>query len=137
LIPVGEPLKELVADGLMVVGTAAHQVDPIHGGGMALAMEAGGIAGEVATKCAAEGKADKKSLYEYESRWRKKVEPKLMRRLRLRKVLEKLDDDDFNAIFENLDDADIDKLIKGDYKPVVQKVLLKRPQLLKVLSALI
>jgi digeranylgeranylglycerophospholipid reductase len=137
LIPVGEPLKELVADGLMVVGTAAHQVDPIHGGGMALAMEAGGIAGEVAAKCAAEGKTDKKSLYEYESIWRKKVGPKLMRRLRLRKVLEKLDDDDFNAIFENLNDKDLDELIKGDYKPVVQKVLLKRPQLLKVLSALI
>ena len=137
LIPVGEPLKELVADGLMIVGTAAHQVDPIHGGGMALAMEAGGIAGEVAAKCAAEEKTDKKSLYEYESIWRKKVGPKLMRRLRLRKVLEKLDDNDFNAIFENLTDKDLDELIKGDYKPVVQKVLFKRPQLLKVLSALL
>ncbi|MEM3555493.1 MAG: NAD(P)/FAD-dependent oxidoreductase [Candidatus Micrarchaeia archaeon] len=136
LIPVGEPLKELVADGLMVVGTAAHQVDPIHGGGMALAMEAGGIAGEVAAKCALEGKTDKKSLYEYETKWRKKAEPKLMRRLRLRKVLEKLNDDDLNAVFENLNDEDLDKLIKGDYKPVVEKVLLKRPQLLKVLSAL-
>jgi digeranylgeranylglycerophospholipid reductase len=137
LIPVGEPLKELVADGLMVVGTAAHQVDPIHGGGMALAMEAGGMAGEVAAKCALEGKTDRKHLFEYESRWRKRVEPKLMRRLRLRKVLEKLDDGDFNAIFEYLNDNDIDGLIKGDYKPVVEKVLLKRPQLLKVLSALI
>jgi digeranylgeranylglycerophospholipid reductase len=137
LIPVGEPLKELVADGLMVVGTAAHQVDPIHGGGMALAMEAGGIAGEVAAKCAREGKVDKESLYEYEERWRKKVEPKLMRRLRLRKVLEKLNDDDFNAIFGNLNDKDLDELIKGDYKPVVRKVLVKRPQLLKVLSALL
>jgi digeranylgeranylglycerophospholipid reductase len=137
LIPVGEPLKELVADGLMVVGTAAHQVDPIHGGGMALAMEAGGMAGEVAARCALEGKVDKQHLFEYEKTWRKKVEPKLMKRLRLRKVLEKLNDDDFNAIFENLNDDDLDKLIKGDYKQVVQKVLLKRPQLLKVLSALI
>lgn len=67
----------------------------------------------------------------------KRVEPKLMRRLRLRKVLEKLDDGDFNAIFKYLNDNDIDRLIKGDYKPVVEKVLLKRPQLLKVLSALI
>jgi digeranylgeranylglycerophospholipid reductase len=137
LIPVGEPLKELVADGLMVIGTAAHQVDPIHGGGMALAMEAGGMAGEVAAKCALEGAVDKKSLSAYESSWRRKVGPKLMRRLRLRKVLEKLDDDDFNAIFDNLNDKDLDELIKGDYKPVVRKVLLKRPQLLKVLSALV
>ena len=71
------------------------------------------------------------------TKWRKKVEPKLMRRLLLRKVLEKLDDDDFNTIFENLTDDDVDRLIKGDYKPVVKKVLIKRPQLLKVLSALL
>jgi digeranylgeranylglycerophospholipid reductase len=137
LIPVGEPLKELVADGLMVVGTAAHQVDPIHGGGMALAMEAGGIAGEVAAKCALQGSVDKQHLSEYEKRWRKKAGLKLLRRLRLRKVLEKLNDADFNAIFEHLDEEDLNKLIKGDYKPVVRKVLLKRPQLLKVLSALV
>ena len=137
LIPVGEPLKDLVADGLIIVGTAAHQVDPIHGGGMALAMEAGGMAGEVAAKCIQEGNVGKQHLMEYDKMWRKKVEPKLMRRLRLRKVLEKLDDDDFNAIFENLNDDDLDRLIKGDYKPVVKKVLVKRPQLLKVLSALL
>ena len=137
LIPVGEPLKQLVADRFMVIGTAAHQVDPIHGGGMALAMEAGGIAGEVAAKCALQGNVDKEHLFEYDRRWRKKAEPKLMRRLRLRKVLEKLNDDDFDAIFRHLTDKDLDDLIKGDYKPVVKKVLIKRPQLLKVLSALL
>ncbi|MFH1471227.1 MAG: NAD(P)/FAD-dependent oxidoreductase, partial [Candidatus Micrarchaeota archaeon] len=137
VIPVGAPMRGLVLDGFMVAGTAAHQVDPIHGGGICLAMDAGMIAGKVAAKCALAGNVDSKNLYEYETIWREKREKKLLKRLLLRKVLEKLNDDDLNAIIGTVKDEDIEKLLMSDFVPVVKKVLMRRPQLLKVLEVLI
>ncbi len=137
LIPVGAPMRGLVLDGFMVAGTAAHQVDPIHGGGICLAMDAGMLAGRVAAKCALAGKTDIKSLSEYEISWRAKREGKLLKRLKLRKVLEKLNDDDLNAVFSSVSDDDIERLLRSEFVPVVKKVLLRRPQLLKVLEVLI
>jgi len=54
-----------------------------------------------------------------------------------REVLEKLSDDDLRVVFQNLNSDDIEKLLAGDFTPVVKKVLVKRPQLLKVLSVLV
>lgn len=136
-IPVGAPLKEFVKDGFMVVGTAAHQVDPIHGGGIGLAMNAGRIAGTVAAECARDNKVDAASLDRYKKQWYDEEWKKFNKRLMLRKVLEKMSDDDLNHIISALDQKDIDLTLAGDFKPVVEKVLLKRPQLLKVLTVLI
>ena len=44
VVPVGGFVKELTKDNVLVVGDAARQVNPMHGGGMAEAMEAGTIA---------------------------------------------------------------------------------------------
>ena len=49
-VPCAPTLKKIVADGLMLVGDAAHQVNPISGGGIATAMIAGKIAGCVAAE---------------------------------------------------------------------------------------
>lgn len=46
-IPVSSCAETFVTDGLMAIGDAAQQVNPIHGGGIALAMNAAKIAGEV------------------------------------------------------------------------------------------
>ncbi|MEW5955868.1 MAG: NAD(P)/FAD-dependent oxidoreductase [Candidatus Micrarchaeota archaeon] len=136
LISVGAPISEFVKDNFMVIGTAAHQVDPIHGGGIGLAIEAGNMAAEAASEAFAKGDFSKKNLLPYEEKWRKQTGPKLAKRLLLRKVLEKLSDDDWNHIVGGINEADLDKVLAGNYKPVVAKVLLTRPTLLKVLSAL-
>ena len=47
-VPVAGTLPELVQDGFMIIGDAAHQNDPVSGGGIINAMIAGQIAGEVA-----------------------------------------------------------------------------------------
>ncbi len=134
---VGAPLRDFVADNFMVIGTAAHQVDPIHGGGMALAMEAGEIAADVALKAVKEKNFSKKFLFEYEKRWRESEDAKMLKRLKLRKVLEMFSDEDFDRLFELLDEKDLERVLGGDFTPVVSKVLVKRPSLLKVLTALI
>ncbi|MEM4331789.1 MAG: NAD(P)/FAD-dependent oxidoreductase [Candidatus Micrarchaeia archaeon] len=136
-IPVCQPIKEFVKDGFMVAGTAAHQVDPIHGGGIGLAMNAGRLAGIVAGECALDNKVDKASLDRYKTMWYDEEWGKFSKRLTLRKVLEKMNDDDFNSILSTINDEDIDLVLQGKFAPVVQKVLAKRPQLLKVLTVLI
>ena len=140
LIPVGAPMTDgAVGEGIIVAGTAAHQVDPIHGGGICLAMEAGKLAGEVAAKNALAGTTDRAHLLEYARIYEKGPAVKLLKRLRMRKVLEKLSDDDLNAIFSHLDDKDIDNLLKSNFAAVVGKMgrlLMSRPGLVKTISAL-
>jgi len=47
-VPVAQMPKRLVGDGVMLVGDAARQVDPLTGGGIIAAMTAGRLAGQTA-----------------------------------------------------------------------------------------
>jgi len=137
VISVGAPIDEFTKDNCMVIGTAAKQVDPIHGGGISLAIECGYYAANAALKAFEKKDFSKGLLYEnYEKPWRSKVGRGLASRLLLRKVMEKLSDDDLNHIFNTLKDADLPKVMDGDFAPVVATLLVGRPQLMGVLSAL-
>ncbi len=135
VISVGAPLNEFVRDNFMVIGTAGKQVDPIHGGGIALAMEAGLLAADVALRAKEKGYV-KSSLAEYESRWKESAGKKVAKRLLLRKAVEKLSDDDLNYIFNSITQKDLNDVMAGKFAGPVAKVVGGRPQLLKVLSAL-
>ncbi|MFA5381705.1 MAG: NAD(P)/FAD-dependent oxidoreductase [Candidatus Micrarchaeia archaeon] len=137
LIPVGASKDQLVLDGFIVAGTAAHQVDPIHGGGIALAMKAGVLAGETAAQAIKDKDYSKQRLMEFQDNWNEKEEAKLKKRLKLRKALEMLNDDDLNKVIEVITDEDIEKLLDSNFAPVVTKVLTSRPQLLKAIGGLI
>ncbi|MBN1169589.1 NAD(P)/FAD-dependent oxidoreductase [Candidatus Micrarchaeota archaeon] len=136
VISVGAPLNEFVKDSCMVIGTAAKQVDPIHGGGIGLAMETGVIAAKVAIKAHEKKDYSKDSLYEYEKIWRSEPGKICSQRLLLRKVLEKVSDDDLNHIFNQISQPDLQQIMDGNFAPSVAKVLVGRPQLLGILSAL-
>jgi digeranylgeranylglycerophospholipid reductase len=68
-VPVGPPLPRLVTSGLMLVGDAARQADPLTGGGIANAMLAGRLAAEVAAQAIAAGDTSAAALARYEERW--------------------------------------------------------------------
>ena len=137
VISVGAPLNEFVKDNFMVVGTAAKQVDPIHGGGIALAMEAGLLAANIALKAKEKKDYSKEVLFEYEKKWRDSAGKKVAERLMLRKVMEKVEDDDLNHIFSNITDKDLNDIMHGKFAGPVAKVIAGRPQLLKILGGLI
>ncbi len=139
VISVGAPLNEFVKDSCMVIGTAAKQVDPIHGGGIGLAMEAGFIAGHVAAKAHAKKDYRKEALLEYEKAFRSEPQlgPSLAKRLLLRKVLEKVSDDDLNHIFNCITDKELPDIMNGNFAPSVTKVLAGRPQLIGILRGLL
>ena len=139
IITVTMYIDELVKQNLMVVGEAAHQVDPVHGGGMALSMEAGSIAGKVAGTYVTQNK-DIFYLQEYKKEWDKRKRKTFESRLKLRQVLEKMSDEDLNAIFNALNDEDLQKVIDGRYDVVVKKlvkILVSRPSLIKLISVLL
>lgn len=137
VISVGAPLKEFVKDGFMVIGTAARQVDPLHGGGIGLAVEAASMAAETAAKAWKQKDFSKENLQEYEKTWRASREKPLKNRMRLRKVLEAASDEDLNFMVSNISGKELMDAMNGDWKRPVSKLILRRPSLLKVLKALL
>ncbi len=83
-VPVGISPKNIVTDGLMVVGDAARQVDPLTGGGIINAMTAGKLAAEVAAEAIAADDISAPFLKEYQTRWDKSQGRRLHRNYRLR-----------------------------------------------------
>ncbi|MFN7991939.1 MAG: NAD(P)/FAD-dependent oxidoreductase [Candidatus Micrarchaeia archaeon] len=137
VISVGAPINEFVRDNCMIIGTAAKQVDPIHGGGIGLAMEAGFMAAEVAVKAHKRKDYGRESLLEYEKQWKQSPAPTLAKRLMLRKVMEKVSDDDLNHIFNCITEKDLKDIMGGNFAPSVMKTVAGRPQLLAVLRGLL
>lgn len=68
-VPTRRPLNSMVGDGVMVVGDAACQVNPIHGGGIGPSMIGGKLAGETALKALEKGDLSREGLWEYNIRY--------------------------------------------------------------------
>lgn len=96
-VPCAATLKKIVGDGLMLVGDAAHQVNPMSGGGIVTAMQAGQIAGRVAAQAIEEGDISEKRLDEYAREWHKAEGKNHERFYSIKKAIYKLTDDDLNA----------------------------------------
>ena len=108
--PCSGPIQSATADGVMLVGDAARQTDPLTGGGILNAMEAGVIAGGVAAKAVAAGNVTKEGLREYEERWREGIGRHLARSLEFKEFFVKLTDKDLNMLIGSLAKEDISKL---------------------------
>jgi len=137
IISVSAAIDSFAKDNFMVTGTAARQVDPIHGGGIAMAMEGGLLAASTIMKAHKANDYSEKMLKEYETAWRSSLGKKVAKRLLLRKVMEAASDDDFNHIFKAINQHDLDEVMKGNFAGPVAKVVAGRPQLLGILKGLI
>ncbi len=130
-VPVGGLLEDMVADNLMVVGDAAHQVNPIHGGGIAEAYVAGRIAAEVAVEAVREKDYSKEFLNEYNKRWWKERGDTLKKLVKVREVVEKLTDDDLNWLADYMTGDDLINLTRSSGIKKLAMLFMKKPQLLK------
>jgi len=133
-VPVSSGIETFVANGLMIVGDAAQQVNPIHGGGIAIAMRSAKIAADVAANAIKEGNVSGKRLYEYEKIWRETEGKKMKRLYKLRMFLEKLEDKDFEKLAEILEGRDIIELVEGRYKFLAKLFATKAPQMLALMK---
>jgi digeranylgeranylglycerophospholipid reductase len=80
----------------MLVGDAAHQVNPISGGGINSALVAGNIAGKIAAQAILDGDVSDKRLQAYPDQWHKRVGKSHERFYRIKQAVYKLTDDDLN-----------------------------------------
>jgi len=135
-IPVGGFLDNMVSDGLVIVGDAAHQVNPIHGGGLKEATIAGQIAGDVIAKAIKKGDVSKKSLSEYNRIWWKERGHSLKKVQLLREVVEKLSDEELNKLAEILNGEDLIDFSRGSKLLKLGKILIKNPKLITLAKKL-
>jgi len=126
-VPCAMELDKIVMDGLMLVGDAAHQVNPVSGGGIVNGMVAGKIAGQVAGNAVQMGDTSEKRLKEYVKRWHKAEGNK-------NKLFYKLKEFVYNMTDEDLDET-ARLILKSpkDKRTILQlfkTALLKKPSLI-------
>src|SRR5660398_218094 len=88
-VPVSGPIKQTVANGLILVGEAARQSGTLTGGGIINAVDAGKIAAEVCIKAKEKGDYSVRTLHEYEDRWRATIGIQLSKSLKVNNLLVK------------------------------------------------
>ena len=109
-VPVSGTIPDFVKDGFMVVGDAAHQNDPVSGGGIINAMIAGQIAGEVAGQAVQNGDVSRAVLAEYQKRWHRQIGRTFRHLLVLRKGILAFSDQTLNDIARALSKGKSEKI---------------------------
>ncbi len=132
-VPVSGPIKHTVTDGLMLVGDAARQSDPLTGGGITNAMDAGKMAGEVCIKSKEIGDYSVNTLKEYEDKWRATIGKELSKSLQVKNLLIKLTDEQLNKLAYSLKGVDASKMALPSLLLILFK---KNPKMLWELRAL-
>ncbi len=131
-VPVSSSIETFVADNFMIIGDAAQLVNPIHGGGIAIAMNSGALCAKAAVEALKENDTSREKLYAYEKKWRETDGVKMKKLLKLRAFLEKLTDEDMNKAADIVSGEDITKLTDGNYRFLFKTLLTKAPSLLSL-----
>jgi len=136
-VPVGGLLKDVVDDGLLLCGEAAHHVNPIHGGGIKEAIISGQLAADVISDCLNKKDVSKKALSKFNELWWEKRGNKLKKVERLRETVEKLSDNDLNDLVEVLKPEDIIEFSRGSRLIILAKALMRKPRLISLAKHLL
>jgi len=109
-IPISKPLKQMVADGIMLIGDAARTVNPLSGGGLILGMKSAVKAVDVAVKIFKDDlETSKLNLMEYQKRWMANEGKQINRIYRIKQAVEKLTDENLNRIIKKVNKLPMDK----------------------------
>jgi digeranylgeranylglycerophospholipid reductase len=95
-VPCAESLEKMTANGLMLVGDAAHQVNPVSGGGIISGMIGGRIAGKIAAQIVAQNNMS--LMEDYEKEWKGSLGDRHDRYYKIKKVIYKFRDNDLDSI---------------------------------------
>ncbi|MFA5357981.1 MAG: NAD(P)/FAD-dependent oxidoreductase [archaeon] len=137
-IPVGGFLGEMEADNLLVAGDAGHMVDPVHGGGIGIAMEGGILAGKIALKALKANNFSKNFLKQYTEEWFEIRGNNLKKRIKGRQLLEKLSDEDFNYLADSITIEEAiniggGQMTKAEQATLFAKKIVTRPKLIAIM----
>ena len=101
-VPCGKPMRNPVKDGLMLVGDAAHQINPMTGGGIVSGMTAGWIAGQVGAESIKANDCSLDYLNKYSDRMWKNFGKNYERFYRIKEAVHKLTDNDLDTIADKV-----------------------------------
>jgi len=101
-VPCAKPLKEPISEGLMLVGDAAHFVNPMTGGGIAAAMKSGMFAGRIASDSIKNNDTSVKFLNKYIKLCNKDFMSRHNRIYAVKETIQKLSDEELNSIADKV-----------------------------------
>jgi digeranylgeranylglycerophospholipid reductase len=120
--PVGGMLKDLVEDNVMIVGDAAGHVNPLTGGGIITALEAGMYAGKVAAAAIKEEDCSKKRLKEYEKICKKEIGDSFNKYLKTKEYMLSLTDSELDSIADAFQKTEFEKISTAELVKLLIKV---------------
>ena len=117
-VPIPKPMKKPISNGLMLVGDAAHQINPMTGGGIESAMQAGSIAGQIAATAIKKSDYSEIFLQAYSDTIWKDFGKRYEKYYYIKQAQEDLTDDDLNSITDQvlsipLNKRNLDSFIKA------------------------
>lgn len=124
-VPCSITLEKISAPGIMLVGDAARQVNPLSGGGIASGMLGGSIAGRLAGESIKMNKPD--HILSYDKEWFDRYGKKHEIYDRIKNGIYNFSDDKFNSIAEAVLKVPIEKRSLGK---IFTSALLNQPSLL-------
>jgi flavin-dependent dehydrogenase len=115
-VPTRRPLDCMTGNGIIIVGDAACQVNPIHGGGMGPSMVGGVLAGETTVEALEKGDVSRESLWQYNAKYMQSYGAKQAGLDVFRLLLQELGDDDLNwgMKYELITEEDVFKTSMGE-----------------------
>ena len=123
--------KRIADDGIMIIGDAAHQVNPLSGGGIVTAMKAARIAAGVAANAFARNDLSAARLDAYPREWMELLGADHERFYRVKEALGKCDDAFFNQLATTVNGIAPKKRTLGR---IFAHALMKQPSLLPVVA---
>ena len=106
------PIKNFVEGTTVIVGDAAGQAKPTTAGGIFTSGMGGVYAGQAISEFLATG--DRKDLNKYQERWTARFGKEFDKQLRARDVLERIDNDTINKLFETVTPDIIEEISQRD-----------------------
>jgi digeranylgeranylglycerophospholipid reductase len=123
-----------VGNGILLIGDAARQIDPITGGGIVISGISARIAGKVIAEAVEAKDYSAGFLDQYEKGWRAKLEDKLYRNWMAKEKMVSLSDDTINKIIEAISEYDVEKI---SVLELMKAVRAKYPELVKEFEDLV
>ncbi|MHA1916691.1 MAG: geranylgeranyl reductase family protein [Candidatus Ranarchaeia archaeon] len=116
VVPVRRTIWSLVSNGIMFLGDAALQVNPMHGGGIGRGLRAAKMAVDTLVESLEKGDTSATGLWEYNMKFHKELSPKLVPLDLFRIMIQSFSDDDINYGFEKkvIESSDLMNVNRGE-----------------------
>ena len=135
LIPKYNKDKRIVYNNTILIGDSASQIKPTTGGGLIVGSNMARLASEKSDLMLKEN--DNKYLLDYENEYHKRYDHEFKAQQNVQGIIRELSDDDFNYMFEQLQEHNVDRIISEygdmDTQTPLLKQLLKRGIMFKLL----